>query len=75
MQRALLSASLVLIFQIPTAYGQIKIVQALPTKSFGFLPLFVAQEKGFYRSEGLEVSTPVMATGPSIAGILSGEVH
>lgn len=58
-----------------TTYAEIKIVQAIPTKSFGFLPVFVAQEKGFYRSEGLEVSTPVMATGPSIAGLLSGEIH
>jgi NitT/TauT family transport system substrate-binding protein len=70
-----LLASLVLFLQIGVAYGQINIVQALPTKSFGFLPVFVAQDKGFYRSEGLEVSTPVMATGPSIAGLLSGEVH
>lgn len=67
--------SLVLLLQAASAYGQIKIVQAIPTKSFGFLPFFVAQEKGFFRSEGLEVSAPVMATGPSIAGILSGEVH
>jgi NitT/TauT family transport system substrate-binding protein len=58
-----------------SAYADIKIVQAIPTKSFGFLPLFVAQERGLYRSEGLEVSTPVMATGPSVAGLLSGEVH
>jgi ABC-type nitrate/sulfonate/bicarbonate transport system substrate-binding protein len=75
MQRALLSASLVVFLQAASAHGQIKIVQAIPTKSFGFLPFFVAQEKGFFRDEGLEVSAPVMATGPSIAGILSGEVH
>jgi ABC-type nitrate/sulfonate/bicarbonate transport system substrate-binding protein len=74
-RRALLSVSLAVLIQTGAAYGQIKIVQAIPTKSFGFLPLFVAQEKGFFRSEGLEVSTPVMATGPSIAGLLSGEVH
>jgi len=70
-----LSASLIVFLQAAPAYAQIKIVQALPTKSFGFLPVFVAQEKGFYRSEGLEVSTPVMATGPSVVGLLSGEVH
>lgn len=72
---AFFAASLVLFLQSASAYGQIKIVQAIPTKSFGFLPLFVAQERGFFRSKGLEVSTPVMATGPSIAGLLSGEVH
>ncbi|MGH7835388.1 MAG: ABC transporter substrate-binding protein [Candidatus Binatia bacterium] len=62
-------------FTLSLAYADIKIVQAIPTRSFGFLPLFVAQERGFYRSAGLEVSTPVMATGPSVAGLLSGEVH
>jgi ABC-type nitrate/sulfonate/bicarbonate transport system substrate-binding protein len=61
--------------QAASAYGQIKIAQAIPTRSFGFLPFFVAHEKGFFRSEGLEVSAPVMATGPSVAGLLSGEVH
>jgi NitT/TauT family transport system substrate-binding protein len=73
--RGLILTTLVLFLQAGAAYGQTKIVQALPTKSFGFLPLFVALEKGFYRSEGLEVSTPVMATGPSVAGLLSGEVQ
>jgi NitT/TauT family transport system substrate-binding protein len=74
-QRGLILATLILFLQVAGAYGQIKIVQAIPTKSFGFLPFFVAQEKGFFRAEGLEMSAPVMATGPSIAGLLSGEVH
>ena len=65
----------IILFRFEPAYAEIRIVQAIPTRSFGFLPLFVAQEKGFFRSEGLEVITPVMATGPSIAGLLSGEVH
>jgi len=58
-----------------SAHSQIRIVQAIPTRSFGFLPLFIAQERGFYRAEGLEVIAPVMKTSPSVAALLSGEVH
>lgn len=58
-----------------TAHSQIKLVQAIPTKSFGFLPLLVAQEKGFYRAEGLEVANPIMKTPSAVAGLTSGEVH
>ena len=38
--------------------AQTRIVQAIPTKSFGYLPLFVAQENGFYNDESLEVISP-----------------
>jgi ABC-type nitrate/sulfonate/bicarbonate transport system substrate-binding protein len=57
------------------ASAQTKIIQAIPTKSFGFLPLFVAQERGFYQAEGLEVLAPVMKMPPSVAALISGEVH
>ena len=57
------------------AYAQTRLIQAIPTKSFGFLPLFVAQERGFYQAEGLEVLAPVMKMPPSVAALISGEVH
>lgn len=55
--------------------AQTKIIQAIPTKSFGWLPLFVAQERGFYRAEGLEVVAPVMSPSTSVAALIAGEVH
>lgn len=55
--------------------AQTKIVQAIPTKSFGWLPVFIAQEKGYYQAEGLEVTTPVMKVDVGIAGLLSGDTH
>jgi NitT/TauT family transport system substrate-binding protein len=58
-----------------SAYAQTRLIQAIPTKSFGFLPLFVAQERGFYHAEGLEVLAPVMKISPSVAALISGEVH
>jgi NitT/TauT family transport system substrate-binding protein len=57
------------------ACPQTRIIQAIPTRSFGFLPLFVAQETGLYQAEGLEVLAPVLKTSPSVAALISGEVH
>jgi ABC-type nitrate/sulfonate/bicarbonate transport system substrate-binding protein len=47
----------------------------LPTKSFGYLPLFVAQENGFYKDESLEVIAPVVRSAAALPGLLSGEIH
>jgi ABC-type nitrate/sulfonate/bicarbonate transport system substrate-binding protein len=58
-----------------SGYSQARLIQAIPTKSFGFLPLFVAQERGFYQGEGLEVLAPIMKMPPSVAALISGEVH
>ncbi len=58
-----------------SAYAQTRLIQAIPTKSFGFLPLLVAQERGLYQAEGLEVLAPVMKMPPSVAALISGEVH
>jgi NitT/TauT family transport system substrate-binding protein len=49
-------------------------VQALPVDSFGFLPLYVAREKGFFREEGLETESPVMGSNTALAGLVSGTV-
>ena len=51
-----------------------KVVQALPVDSFGFLPLYVAREKGFFREEGLETESPVMGSNTALAGLVSGTV-
>jgi len=55
--------------------AQTRIVQAIPTKSFGYLPLFVAQENGFYNDESLEVISPVVRSAAALPGLLSGEIH
>jgi len=48
--------------------AQTRIVQAIPTKSFGYLPLFVAQENGFYNDESLEVISPVVRSAAALPG-------
>src|SRR5438067_932383 len=51
-----------------------KVVQSLPVDSFGFLPLYVAREKGFFGEEGLELESPVMGSNTALAGLVSGSV-
>lgn len=48
---------------------------ALPGNSMGYLPLFVAVHRGFFRDEGLEIELPRLR--PSIAqnALLAGEVQ
>lgn len=55
--------------------AQVRIIQAIPSKSFGWLPLFVAQDKGFYRAEGLQVEVVVMKIPVAVTGLISGETH
>jgi NitT/TauT family transport system substrate-binding protein len=48
---------------------------ALPGNSMGYLPLFVAVHRGFFKDEALEIELPRLR--PSIAqnALLAGEVH
>lgn len=52
-----------------------KLINSIPAKSFGWLPSYVAQEKGFFKAEGLEVIIPVIRSHVGMAALLSGEVH
>jgi NitT/TauT family transport system substrate-binding protein len=49
-------------------------VQALPIDSFGYLPMYVGKQKGFFQEEGLELETPLMAANAGLAGLLNGDV-
>lgn len=52
-----------------------KVVQALPTFSFGSsLPAVIGMDQGFYRAEGIDLQIPVMASGPAISALVSGQV-
>src|ERR1044071_9058226 len=70
-----LSGELIFGFSARDVLAQTKIVQAIPTKSFGYLPLFVAQQSGFYSDESLEVIAPVVRSAVALPGLLSGEIH
>jgi NitT/TauT family transport system substrate-binding protein len=51
-----------------------KMVQALPVDSFGFLPLYVGREKGFFAEEGIDLETPIMGSSAAVAGVVNGNV-
>ena len=59
--------------KLAQAAEQIKL--ALPGNSMGYLPLFVAVHRGFFKDEGIEIELPRMR--PSIAqnALLAGEVQ
>ena len=55
--------------------AQTKLIESIPAKSFGWLPSYVAQEKGFLKAEGLDIIIPVIRSHVGMAALLSGEVH
>ncbi|MGZ9188394.1 MAG: ABC transporter substrate-binding protein [Candidatus Binatia bacterium] len=47
---------------------------ALPAKSMGYLPLFIASHRGFFKDENIEIETPMMLPQLAHNALLSGEV-
>ena len=47
---------------------------ALPAKSMGYLPLFVAVHRGFFKDDNIDIDTPIMLPQLAHNALLSGEV-
>jgi len=47
---------------------------ALPAKSMGYLPLFVAIHRGFFKDDGIEIETPMMLPQLAHSALLAGDV-
>ncbi|MGH7793551.1 MAG: ABC transporter substrate-binding protein [Candidatus Binatia bacterium] len=58
----------------PTALGAERVRLALPAKSMGYLPLFVAIHRGFFKDENIEIETSMMLPQLAHNALLSGEV-
>ena len=52
-----------------------KITIAYPSRSIVSIDLFVAQDKGFFRDEGLATELVQVRGNVSIAAALAGEIH
>ena len=52
-----------------------KIVEALPTRDFGYLSSVLAQDKGFFAEGGLQVELPVMASQASIPALTNKQIQ
>jgi NitT/TauT family transport system substrate-binding protein len=59
----------------PRFAGAEKIRLALPSRSMGYLPLFVALHRGFLKDENLDVELPAMLPNIAHNALLGGEVE
>jgi NitT/TauT family transport system substrate-binding protein len=48
---------------------------ALPGNSMGYLPLFVAVHRGYFKDEGLDIELPRLAPSLAHNALMAGEVH
>ncbi len=76
--RWLVCVSLVVIFGIChwalAAYAQAKVKIAFPGVTLLILPLVIAEEAGFFRNEGLDVTAVQMRPNLSIQAVMSGDI-
>jgi NitT/TauT family transport system substrate-binding protein len=61
--------------QAAAAKPPIKVIMALPTLDFGFLPSVVALSKGFFRDEGLAVEMPVMRSNAAVPALTVKQIQ
>ncbi len=66
---------LILAAALPQARGE-NLTVSVATMTYGHSPLFVAETKGFYAEEGLQVSLPVLESGSrAVQALLGGSVQ
>jgi NitT/TauT family transport system substrate-binding protein len=76
MRRALaLFYVLVVAVSVEAAQSIEKIKLAIPAKSMGYLPMYVAIHRGFMRDEGIELEIPNLRPNIAHSALLSGEVE
>ena len=55
--------------------GADKIKFALPGNSMGYLPLFVAVHRGFFKDEGIDIELPRLIPAMAQNALMSGDVQ
>src|SRR5262245_57479593 len=75
MHRVILALAVFLLFVFP-APGNSRIILGLSSVNIAFLPVYVSQEKGFFKDAGLEV-LPVMfnAGATNLQALIGGDVQ
>ncbi|HEX9443703.1 MAG TPA: ABC transporter substrate-binding protein [Candidatus Binatia bacterium] len=68
----LLVLSLCLFASKPASAERVKL--ALPSKSMGYLPLFVAQNRGFFKDENIELEVVMMLPDIAHSALFQGEI-
>jgi NitT/TauT family transport system substrate-binding protein len=74
----LLFAGLLAFIHAPKAQGQSsleKVLIAYPSRSIASIDLYIAQERGFFRQEGLAAEVVQVRGNIAVTALLSGEAH
>src|SRR3954465_9831771 len=69
----LLTYVIALTVMSPIVYAE-RVKLALPSRSMGYLPLFVALHRGFMKDEGIDLELPMLLPNIAHNALLSGEV-
>jgi NitT/TauT family transport system substrate-binding protein len=76
--RVVACVALALSFAVPffprLSFSADRIKLALPAKSMGYLPLFVAVHRGFFKDEGIDIEMPMMLPQLAHSALFSGEI-
>ena len=55
--------------------GHDKVIFSIPSRSIAAIDLYIGQERGFFRDEGLEIEIVQIRGNVAVAAALSGQVH
>lgn len=58
---------------LPASAADRQLLLAEPVHHVGFLPVYVAQRKGFFRDEGIDLKIAVLAGGGFVNAVLTGD--
>ncbi len=75
--RRLLFALLLSVFTFPSpSMGQTKIIVGISSVNIAFLPIYVAQDKGFFKQEGLDVLFVMFNAGSTnLQALIGGDIQ
>ncbi len=77
--KSIIARAVIMVFALinlpASALGADKIKFALPGNSMGYLPLFVAIHRGFFKDEGIDIELPRLVPAMAHNALLAGEVH
>jgi NitT/TauT family transport system substrate-binding protein len=74
MTRKVFAVLLLLISAVPALAQSTKLHISAPSKSLSWFPIHLSREKGFYRTEGLEVDYVIMKPQVAMQALIAGDV-
>jgi NitT/TauT family transport system substrate-binding protein len=66
-------ASLFITSAVPERVAARELLLAEPVHHVGFLPIYVARHKGYFKDEGIDIKLAVLAAGGFVNAVLSGD--